>query len=138
MYQKKKKKRIIISNLSQKIFPIKTNFQFLCQNNEKLSTLEREHQSKNSTKRRRKADHYFLWSWRSFTTHKWGGQLSLMMDEVMAAIRHQSKTNPGTYHCVTPSQISGFHKQCHFDKWSWIILPCFRVSTNLFVLKKKQ
>ena len=42
MYQKKKKKRIIISSLSQKIFPIKTNFLFLRQNTEKLSTLERE------------------------------------------------------------------------------------------------
>ena len=46
MYQRKKKKRIIISPLSQKIFPIKTNFLFLRQNTEKLSTLESEHQSK--------------------------------------------------------------------------------------------
>ena len=42
MYQKKKKKRIIISPLSQKIFPIKKNFLYLRQNTEKLSTLERE------------------------------------------------------------------------------------------------
>ena len=47
MYQKKKKKRIIISSLSQKIFPIKTNFLFLRQNTEKLSTLERERESIN-------------------------------------------------------------------------------------------